>query len=105
MTAASRDSVIDFCKTVLAVNYEQRLAVLRHISSSQCSIVRQIAYNVLLNEDVSLSDKERTYLRRHLNSVKELASRKVCAERKRLVLVKKHLLVKRLCSIALRYLT
>ena len=106
MSADSQERrIIDFCKTIIRVSYNQRLAILKDINRGQCSIIRQVAYNVLLNEAFDLSPKDRAYLNRHLNSIRELASRRVCGDRKRIILVKKHLLVKRLCSIAVKYLT
>ena len=96
---------MDFCRSIVAANHDQRLAILRHIGRNQCSFIRQIAYNVLLNDDLVLDAQDRQYLSRHLSSLKELASRQICFERKRLILVKKHLLIKRLASIAIGYLS
>lgn len=104
MSNASAQRLVDFCRSIIAANYDQRLAILRHIGKEQCGFIRQIAFNVLLNDDLELISKDRQYLQRHLTSLKELASRQICYERKRLILVKKHLLIKRLARIAIGYL-
>ena len=98
------DPVVHFCNTLKRVTPSQRIHILTHISKKQVSLARQIAYNVLINKDIALSEKDKKYFRRHLTSIKELASKKINLDRKRLILVKKHLLFKRLCIIILTYL-
>lgn len=104
MKPSQTQRVKDICTFIKTSSPEQRVNFLRGITKNQCSLIRQIAYNVLLNPNIKLSDKNRRYIKRHLVSVKELASRRICLERKRLILVKKHLLIKRLCSIVYEYL-
>ena len=93
-----------FCNILKRLTPSQRINILTHISKKQISLVRQIAYNVLINKDIVLTEKDKKYFTRHLPSIRELASKKVTLDRKRLILVKKHLMFKRLCIIILGYL-
>ena len=104
MTTDQYTDTLDFVKTLVLVNHQQRLGILQNISKKQCAIIRQVAYNILFNSSINLTDKDRSYLRRHSKSVKELASRRVCLKRKTAILVKKHQLVKYLAELTLRYL-
>lgn len=99
------DRIIEFCTAIVVTNHEQRLAFLRLVDKRQCAYLRDVAYNILLNKDLGLKDKDKIYLRRHKTSIKELASRKTCIDRRRVVLVRKHLLIKRLAQLTLEYLS
>ena len=93
--------LIDFLKLFLLTNKEQRLGLLRNIKRDQCELLRQVAYNILFNSSVKLSDRDRSYLKRRSGAIKRLASKKVCHWRKREILVKHHRLIKRVAEIAL----
>ena len=99
------ERVVEFCTALVITNHEQRLALLRYIDQKQCAYLRDVAYNILLNKDINLKDSDRKYLRRHKSAIKELASRKTCIDRRRIVLVRKHLLIKRLAKLTLDYLS
>ena len=104
MTTDRYTDALDFVKTLVLVNHQQRLGILRNITKKQCAVIRQVAYNILFNSSIALTDKDRAYLRRHSKSVKELASRRICLKRKTAILVKKHLLVKYIAEITFHYL-
>lgn len=106
MTCRGQTSdVLDFMKVINITNYEQRLGILRNINKSQCGIIRQVAYNILFNKSIELSDKDKAYMKRHSSSIKTLASRKICLVKKKAVLVSKNLLIKRLAKITIAYLS
>lgn len=100
-----QSELIAFLRLFLLTTHEQRLAILRNITKSQCAKLRQVTYNLLFNDSIELSQEDRQYLKRHSKSVKELASRRVCLARKRAIIVRKHLLIKRIAQITVDYLT
>ena len=104
MNRESTSPLVDFLKAFLITTHEQRLAILRNITKSQCAKIRQVAYNLLFKDSLELKSEDRQYLKRHATSVKELASRRVCLARKRAIIVHKHLLIKRIAKIAVEYL-
>ena len=95
----------DFLKLFLVTNREQRLGLLHNISREQCDFIRQAAYNILFNSSLTLSDKDRNYFKKHIGAIKRLASKRICLEKRRPILVKHHLVVKRIASIVLKYLS
>ena len=106
---SSRDNnnnsdVVDFLRLLTITSYEQRLSILERITKKQCTIIRHLAYNLMFNESIEITGKDRSYLKRHTKSIKELASKKTCAGRRKEILVAKHLLVIRLAKLALKYL-
>jgi hypothetical protein len=105
MDSESYAPVKDFLKLFVLTDRSQRLALLNSITRKQCTIIRQLAYNILFNSSIDLSSAERAYLRRHSSSIKQLASKKVCLELKKTILLRKHLLIKRIAVIALKYLS
>ena len=106
MTVVGEHSYLtDFYKALSIATQEQWLTILRTFNTKQCGYIHQLASNVFLNSAINLSEKERIYLRQHISSIKELASRQVWLACKRLILVKKHLLIKRLMTIAIRQLS
>ena len=100
----NNNTVVDFLKLLTTTNTDQRKALLRYISRSQCTIVRHLAYNLMFNQNIEITSKDRGYLRRHTEDIKRLASKKTCIGKRKAILLRKHLLVKRLAQLALRYL-
>ena len=97
--------LIDFLKLFVVTNREQRLGLLHNISSEQCDLIRQAAYNILFNSSLILLDKDKNYFKKHIGAIKRLASKRICLEKRRPILVKHHLVVKRIATIALDYLS
>lgn len=104
-THESDTRLIDFLKLFVVTNREQRLGLLRNISTEQCDLIRQAAYNILFNSSLTLSEKDKNYFKKHIGAIKRLASKRICLEKRRPILVKHHLVVKRIASIALKYLS
>ena len=104
MSAKDNSDVIDFLKLLSITSYEQRMSILRNITKKQCTIVRHLAYNLMFNDNIDISSKDRAYMKRHTSSIKELGSKKTCINRRKVLLVYKHLLIKRLALLALKYL-
>ena len=104
MTSTEDTRVLDFMKIFLITSHEQRLAILAAITKSQCAILRQVAYNVLFNDSLEISQEDRLYLKRHHTTLKHLASRRICLDTKKAAALRKHLLIKRLAEITVKYL-
>ncbi len=77
-----QQKLINFATGLTDANHRQRISMLQHIDKRQCGYLREIALNILLNEALDLTDKDRKYFKRRVNSLKELASKKVCIARK-----------------------
>ena len=103
-TVAFNRDVIEFLRLLLGTNRVQRLGVLRNITRKQCTILRHLAYNIMFNSSIELSVKDKSYLKHQINSLKILASKKVCLADKKDIFAKKHLLIKRLAQLGLKYL-
>ncbi len=93
----------DLCVVFLQFSKQQRIDFLRNIRPQQCVIIQHVAYNILLNSNLDLSVEDRTYLRRHVSSIRRLASSTICTIEKRTILVKKAPVVYRLMKIAHSY--
>ena len=104
MTSTQDTRVVDFMKIFLITSHEQRLAILRTITRSQCAILRQVVYNILFNDSLEISTEDRTYLKKHHTALKRLASRRVCFDAKKFAAQRHHLLIKRLAEITVDYL-
>ncbi len=98
----NQQKLLNFARALMDTNHQQRISILQHIDKRQCGYLREIALNILLNNALAFSEKDHKYFKWRLNSLKELASKKVCIAHKRLV--KRHLLVKRMASVAAVYL-
>ena len=97
--------VIDFLKFLTQVSDKQRIALLSYLNSKQCKIIRQLAYNILFNSSINIASEDLLFLKKNSDYIKQIASKNICLKKKREVLVKRHLLVKRLGAIALTYFT
>ena len=97
-------SILDFAWVLMSTSSNQRLAILKHATIKQCNLVREMAYNLLLNSSIKFNDRDRSFLKKHTNSIRRLASKKVCNTEKKSILVQKHLLIKRMAKIVLEYL-
>ena len=104
MTSTQDTHVADFMNIFLITSHEQRLAILRTLTRGQCSILRQVVYNILFNDSLDLSTEDRAYLKKHHTTLKRLASRRVCFDVKKLAAQRHHLLIKRLAQITVDYL-
>ena len=93
--------VKDFLNPFVKTNQEQHLGILRNVTRHQCTYIRHLAYNIMFNTSFELSNKDRSFLRRHSSSIKELSSKKVCIERKKYQLITKHRLIKQLAQLTL----
>jgi len=104
MSGADKDEIQSFLQLIVTTTKNQRLALFRNITPKQCHIIRQVAYNILINTSIQLTPKDRSYLRNSIDLLKQLASRRVEINEKREILLKRHLLVKKIAAIALQYL-
>ena len=104
MPGVETDGITSFLNLILSASKDQRLALLRSISSKQGQIIRQVAYNILINSSIPLRTDDRAYLQRNIGILRKLASRRIDIHEKRDILVKKHLLAKAIARIAVNYL-
>ena len=104
MSSGDTDEVKNFLQLIVSTTRNQRLAIFRNITSKQCQIIRQVAYNILINTSLHISQKDRLYLRKSIKLLRLLASRLVDLEAKKEILIDRHLLIKRIATIALQYL-
>ncbi len=100
----SSDAVYEFGSVYLQFSKQQRLDFLASIRPKQCEIIQHIAYNTLLNTNIALNIDDRNYLRRHISSIRKLASSKICLIEKRVILIKKSPVIYRLIKIAVDYI-
>ena len=102
---SSRDNdVVDFLSMLTLANIKQRKAILHTLTWKQCTILRQLAYNVMFNSSITLSDKDRQYLQRHSKVVKVLASKKACTVEKAQFFTTHQSVIYKLAKIGLQYL-
>ena len=66
--------------------------------------IREIAVNILINDDIQLTDKEKNYLNRKIKYIKDIASRYISIYKRREIYVAQHLLIKKLAQIALKHI-
>ncbi len=100
----SVSAVYDLCVVFILFAKQQRIDFLKNIRNQQCEIIQHVAYNILLNSNLELNIEDRSYLRRHVSSIRKLASSKICMLEKRAILVKKAPVIHRLMKIALNYI-
>ena len=104
MSGEDKHEIQSFLRLIVSTTRKQRLALFKNITSKQCHFIRQVAYNILINTSLQISEKDRLYLRRSIGLLKKLASRRIDLEEKKKIVLDRHLLVKRIASIALQYL-
>ena len=97
-------SLKHFLRLLSITGRAQRISLLRHISKSQCTHLKGLAHNLMFNSEITLTSEEKKYLTRHSGVIKQIASRRVCLEEKKNLLVDNQRLVKRLVDIGLAYL-
>ncbi len=102
---SSFDDVFGFGKTFLSLSPKQKVQFLTSITKDQCELIRQAALNVLINSGLELSDKDRKYFNRHINTLKKLASRRICLDGKRETLPKYKQLVTRVLNLIIEYIS
>ena len=94
----------DTCTVIIDANKQQRISYLHFADKRICKIIREVAYNILLNETIKLEDKEKKYMRRKIKDIRTLASKFTSIHDRRELLVKQHLLIKKIAKITLRHL-
>jgi hypothetical protein len=105
MSTDANGYIVDFLKLLVLSTPQQRLNILRTVNKKQCAVIRQVAYNLMFNTSIEIASEDRNYLKRNSVPIKELASRKICLQRKRSILSHKHLLIKRIATIILKYMS
>ena len=96
-------NVRNFCTIITETTPVQRRLILKHLTRTQCVYLKEIALNILTNQIVSFSLADRKYLKTNILEVKKLASHSICLDIKKKIIEKRHLLIKKLCLIALHY--
>lgn len=86
-------------------NKSTRLQFIERLTAKQCAFIRQVTYNILFNSSLQLSESARRYFRHNITTLRLLGSIRICATEKRSLLKSKHLLLKRMATEALHYLT
>ncbi len=96
----SANEVYDLGVVYLQFSKQQRLDFLASIWTKQCEIIQHVAYNT----HIALNIDDRNYLRKHIGSIRKLASSKICLLEKRVILIKKAPVIHRLMKIAVDYI-
>ena len=104
MSSVEEAHLRNFLHRLTTAGKEERLTIIRHLSPRDCRFIRQVVYNILFNSSLDIKEKDRIYFRRNIGTLRILASRGINAAEKRLLLGKRHLLLKRLVIAALSYL-
>jgi hypothetical protein len=92
-----------FLHTLVEGSRAQRIACLNTLSVKQLKLLRELAFNILFNTGISISECDRKYIRRHTLVVKQLASKRTTGAEKRRLACHYHYLIKKLAAIALVY--
>ena len=100
---SSLADIAAFAGVFVTLNKPQREAFVKHITSEQCWKIRNMCYNLLFNSSINLADRDRRYLRRNVQDIRKLASKRICLEDKRGVLSAKQLLIRKICVIVVGY--
>ena len=100
----SADEVYELGNVFLQFSRKQRGDFLASIRPKQCELIQHIAYNTLLNTHMALTIEDRNYLRKHVASIRKLASTKICLPEKRAILIKKGPVIHSLMKIAVDYI-
>ena len=97
-------SLTQFLQLLSITRRSQRVALLKHLTKQQCAHMRSLSHNLMFNSDISPTEGDRRYLNRHSSIIKHIASRRVCSQDKKDLLVENQSLVKRLADFGLLYL-
>ena len=100
----SKDDIIVFLRAFSIFNRQQRISTIKHMTSVQCQILREVVYNLLFNSSIHISPKDRQYFNRRVNTLRMLASKRICAKEKRTILSTHQSLLKKVVHTVLNYL-
>jgi hypothetical protein len=84
---------------------KQRSCLLKSACTNQIKAVHQLAYNILFNNSIELTEAESATVKKNLTAMKLLSSKKVPIKDKKELLVKSPRLAKFLCQVGEAYLT
>lgn len=101
----SQQKLRDLLQTILRLSKSRRISWIQDLTPAEAGLLRQVAYNILFNSSLQLSERDRTYFNRRLPLLRRIASRRVPTAEKRLILGKKPMFLKRLALVANEYLT
>ena len=82
-----------------------RLQFISQLTPRQCGFIRQVSYNILFNSSMQLPEPTRKYFKWNISKLRLLGSIRICAAEKRSLLNNNHLLLRRMATVALGYLT
>jgi len=82
MAGVDIKEILFFAKLLSTSTRQTRLTILKHITSWQCELLRQIFLNIVLNSSINLSTSEKSYMKNRLTSIKLLASKRICKKKK-----------------------
>ena len=97
------EEVVAFLRLFHITNRPQRIQIIRYLTSKQCNILREVAYNLLVNSSITISKPDRAYLRRRIAVIKKLASKRFCFKIKKDILLANQSLLKKIVDIILNY--
>ena len=100
----SGGDVYNLAKVFLSFSPKQRKDFLTNIKQNQCNLIRSASYNILLNTDIVLTENQIKYLKPRASRVKRLASKRVCLQDKKSILLKNVSLIKKILSIVVEYI-
>ena len=94
-----------FVKLFLVTSRDQSKSILSLLTTSQCIQLREVAYNILFNEDLEISAMDRFYIEKHRDTLERLASRNVCDDVKKVLALENYTLILRIARITSDYLS
>ncbi len=97
-------TIYNFGVYFLDLSPQQRVSFLAQIHRNQCNYIQQAVTNILLNSSVDLSAVDREYFRKKKTALKQLASKSVCLDDKRVLLPRYSGVVRRIMLVIVNYL-
>ena len=101
--SADKAKLFHLIDTILRLSKKSQRLWIEDLSTSDTRLLRQIAYNILFNSSLELSEKDLKYFRRRLEVLRQLASRRVTVKDKQALLKQNPFILHRLAGIAKAY--
>ena len=96
--------VINFCIVLISLTRKQRIAILHELDKKQLAFIREISLNILINKNLSLSDKEKAYFNHNLRKLRTLGSHTASRDAKVKIISKNQQLLKKIANVSVKYL-
>ena len=96
--------LINFCIALISLTRKQRIAILHELNKKQFAFIREISLNILINKNLSLSDKEKAYFNHNLRKLRTLGSHTASRQAKVNIISKNQQLLKKIANVSVKYL-